>query len=100
MNFIRSYKSRGHMYPNHAFGETCRDPDQRTQDMRVAQLLVLLQQLYEAPGGLATLPKPELAEIVSSAVRLCGFVNPIEAQDVIAIVLDAIESQDLIQESP
>jgi hypothetical protein len=27
---------------------------------------------------------------------LCGFVDPIEARDVIAIVLDAIEMQDLI----
>jgi hypothetical protein len=37
------------------------------------------------------LPKLELSEIVLSAIRMCGFVDPIEAREVIAIVLDAIE---------
>jgi hypothetical protein len=57
----------------------------------VDQLLVLLEQLDESAEGLEELPKPELNEIVSSAIRVCGFVDPIEARDVIAIVLDAIE---------
>jgi hypothetical protein len=55
---------------------------------------MLLQQLYDSVGGLRALPKPELSEIVSSAVRLCGFVDPIEAQGVIATVLYGIEMQD------
>jgi hypothetical protein len=31
---------------------------------------------------------------------LCGFVKTIEAQDVIAIVLDALEMQEPTRESP
>jgi hypothetical protein len=68
-------------------------------DRRVAQLLVLLQQLDESAEGLEALPKPELSEIVSSAIRVCGFVDPIEARDVIATVLEALEIQDPIPES-
>jgi hypothetical protein len=70
----------------------------------VAQLLLLLQLLHRDVGGLAELPRPELSEIISSAVGVCGFINPIEAQDVIAVVLNAIETEDRIairiQESP
>jgi hypothetical protein len=64
----------------------------------VAQLLVLLRELNESAEGLERLPEPELSEIVSSAIRVCGFVDPIEARDVIAIVLDAIKMQDPIPE--
>ena len=35
---------------------------------------------------------------VCSAIGVCGFVDPIEARDVIAIVLDAIEMPDPIPE--
>jgi len=38
--------------------------------------------------------------IVSSASRRCGFVDPIEARDAIAAVLDAIEAQNPMPESP
>jgi hypothetical protein len=75
-----------------------------TKDIRTlfayafASLLVLLQQLNEFAGGLGALPKPELSEVVSSVVRLCGFVNPIEARDVIGTVLDALEIEDPIPE--
>jgi hypothetical protein len=48
--------------------------------------------------GLEALPEPELSEIVSSAIRLCGFVDPVEARHVIAIVLDAIEMKSPIPE--
>jgi hypothetical protein len=70
------------------------------KDNRVAQLLILLRQLNDCSGGLAALPKPELVEIVSSAVGICGFVNPIEAHDVIATVLDALEVRDPVPVSP
>jgi len=53
-------------------------------------MLVLLEQLDESAEGLEKLPKPELNEIVCSAIRVCGFVDSIEARDVIAIILDAI----------
>jgi hypothetical protein len=87
-----------HMGPNHAFGKTCSDSDLQSQDPRVAQLLVLLRLLDESVEGLERLPEPELSEIVCSAIRVCGFVDLIEARDVIAIVLDAIEIQDPIPE--
>jgi hypothetical protein len=92
------HSSVEHMWPNRAFGKTCSDSDLQIHDKRVPQLLVLLQQLDESAEGLEKLPDPELGEIVCSAIRVCGFEEPIEAQDVIAIVLEAIEMQDLIPE--
>jgi hypothetical protein len=84
------------MGPTHTFAMTHSDSDLQSHDQRVAQLLVLLRQLDESAEGLEALPEPQLSEIVSSAVRVCGFVDPIEARDVIAIVFDAIEMQDQI----
>jgi hypothetical protein len=87
------HSSVEHMGLNRVFGKTCSDSDLQIHDKRVVQLLVLLQQLDESAEGLEELPAPELSEIVSSATRMCGFVDPIEARDVIAIVLDAIEKR-------
>jgi hypothetical protein len=84
--------------PNPGFDKTGSHSEVRIADERVTLLLVLLQLLDESAEGLETLPKPELSEIVSSAIRLCGFVDPIEARDVSATVLDAIEMQDPISE--
>ena len=64
------------------------------QDKRLAQLVMLLRQLHDCVDGLGRLPKTELNEIVSSAVRMCGFVDPIEAGDVTDAVLDAIEVRE------
>jgi len=85
------HSSVEHMGLNRVSGKTCSDSDMQIHDKRVAQLVVLLQQLDESAEGLEELPAPELSEIVSSAIRMCGFVDPIEAREVIAIVLDAIE---------
>ena len=92
--------SAEHICPNHAVGRTYSDSALYIKDKRVAQLLVLLQQLQESVGGLGALPKPELFEIVSSAVRLSGFVNPNEMQYVIATILEALEMQGPTPESP
>lgn len=86
------------MCPHRAFRKTCSDTDVHIHDKRVARLLVLLQQLDESAEGLEGLPKSELSEIVSSAIRVCGFADPIEARDVIAIALDAIEMENPIPE--
>jgi hypothetical protein len=99
-NTLFLHSSVRDMCPNNVFGQTSSDSDWDVQDKRAAQLLVILQQLHESPGGLEALPKPELNEVVSSAVRLCGFVNPIEARDVIDTVLDALEMEDPIPEHP
>ena len=97
VNALFLHFSSEHTGPIHAFGNTCSDCDLQSQDQRVAQLLVLLRLLNESAEGLERLPEPELSEIVSSAIRLCGFVDPIEARDVIAIVLGAIEIQDPVR---
>ena len=94
VNALFLHSSVEHLCPNRVFGETCSDSDLQILDKRVALLLVLLQQLDESAEGLEALPEPELREIVCSAIRVCGFVDPIEARDVIAIVLDAIEMQN------
>jgi len=48
--------------------------------------------------GLGALPETELGEVIASAVRLCGFLNPIEARDVSATVLEALKMEDPIPE--
>src|ERR1700733_6633318 len=87
-----------HVCPNRAFDETFSDSDLHIHDKRVARLLVLLQQLNESVERLEALSEPELRETVSSAIRVCGFRDPIEAREVIAPVLDAIEMQDPFSE--
>jgi len=99
-NRLFLHPSVEHMSPNNVFDKTFSNSDSDIQDKRVAQLLVVLHQLDESAAGLGTLPEPELLEVVSSAVRLCGFLNPIEAGDVIATVLEALEMRDPIRERP
>jgi hypothetical protein len=84
--------------PTAALSKTYSDSSLYLKDKRVAQLLLLLQLLHRDVCGLAELPRPELSEIISSAVGVCGFINPIEAQDVIAVVLDAIETEDRVDD--
>lgn len=96
--FFPSYAERSLL--NSAFAKAYSDSSLYLKDKRVARLLLLLKQLHQDVGGFATLPQPELSEIISSAVGLCGFVKTIEAQDVIAIVLDALEMQEPTRESP
>jgi hypothetical protein len=90
-NRLFLHSSVEHMSRKNVFAKTFSNSDSDIQDKRVAQLLVLLQQLDESAGGLGAFPEPELREVVSSAVRLCGFLNPIEVRDVIATVLEALE---------
>jgi hypothetical protein len=96
LDAVLLYFAVEHISTSQAFGKTC--ADLHVDHKRVARLLVLLKQLDESAPGLEMLPEPELDEIVSSAIRVCGFVDPIEARDVIAIVLDAIVMQAPIRE--
>jgi hypothetical protein len=68
-------------------------------NQRVAQFLMLLQQLDESEGGLDALPDPELSEIISGALGVCGFVDPNEAREVVAMVLEALEKRDAVLEA-
>ena len=70
--------------------------DLHIKDARLAYLLVLLRQIDQFTHELEALPEPELSDIVSAAIRVSGFVEPKEAHQVNAAVLDALETQDLI----
>jgi hypothetical protein len=94
------FSSPEHMYPTAAIGKIYSDSCLHLKDRRVAQLLVLLRLLHQSPGGLGAMPKPQLHEIISCAVRLCDFVNPTEVRDVIAAVLEALDTPDPRRESP
>jgi len=87
------YFAVDHMCANQAFDKT--PSDLHVEDERVGRLLVLLQKLDSAER-LEALPEPERTEIICSAIRLCGFVDPTEEREVISIVLDAIEMQNPI----
>ncbi len=100
VNEMSLYSSVEDMGANRALDKTVFDSDSQSQDKRVARLLVLLQQLNESAEGLETLPEPELSELVRSAILLCGFVDPIETRNAIAVVLDAIEMQDQFTNRP
>jgi hypothetical protein len=84
LDAVLLYFAVEHISTSQAFGKNCAD--------------LPLKQLDESAPGLEMLPEPELDEIFSSAIRVCGFVDAIEARDVIAIVLDAIEMQAPIRE--
>lgn len=60
-------------------------------DKRVARLLLILHEIDQAVAGIEGMPQNELIELVSAAIRACGFVNDCEARYAIASVLEAIE---------
>jgi hypothetical protein len=81
-----------------ALGKACSTSSRQIRDKRLAHLLVVLRQLNESIPGLEGLPETEVSEIVSAALRVCGYVEPMEELEVIAAVLDALETQDPIPE--
>jgi hypothetical protein len=89
-----------HMSPDPAFGKPCSPSGWEFKDKRLPHLLVTLQQLDEFLHRLEGVPESEVSEIVSAALRVCGFVEPIEAFEVIAVILDALEKQDPVPERP
>jgi hypothetical protein len=82
---------------SHAPGRIFHDPDGNSDlhhsDNRLAHLLLLLRQVDTSIDGLAAIPENELSEIISAALRVCGFVEPIETYQAVAIVMDALERQ-------
>jgi hypothetical protein len=63
-------------------------------DRRISQLLLVLQELDESVAGLEGLQDSKLSELISSAIRGCGFIDPVEAWYAVAAVLEAIERQE------
>jgi hypothetical protein len=66
----------------------------RIADKRISRLLLVLQQLDESVAGLEQLQDSELSELVSAAIRGCGFIDPVEAWHAVATVLETIERHD------
>lgn len=87
MNFLEVVSQS----PTLVLGRNCFDSDRDTQDERLPLLIVLLQQLDTSIHGLEALPDYELSEIIFATVRVCGFVEPMDALKAIAIVLQALE---------
>ncbi len=87
------------MGSNSACGPTVSDGDLNI-NQRMAQLMMLLQQIDESARGLDEVPMDELSEMVASALGVCGFVDPNEARDAIAQVLEAIERTDRSPANP
>lgn len=61
-------------------------------DSRVARLLLVLSEIDETVAELEGLPESELSGLVSSAIRACGFTDPVEVRSVVATVLQAIDA--------
>jgi hypothetical protein len=79
--------------PGGIFHDPDGNSDLHHSDNRLAHLLLLLRQVDTSIDGLAAIPENELSEIISAALRVCGFVESIEAYQAVAIVLDALERQ-------
>lgn len=86
--------------PDCAYGKTVSNFDFLANDKRVPHFLLVLRQLDESLNGLEGVPEPEISEIVSTALRVCGFAEPVEALQVIGIILEALEMQNPIPEKP
>ena len=87
------------MWPTPELNQACSDAKVHIADERVARLLLVLHELDESVAGLEELPKTELSELVSSAILACGFVDPLEARNAIAAVLEMIEMHNPMPES-
>ena len=59
---------------------------------RIARLLRALRELDESLEGFEALPEAELSDLVYTALRESGFVDPIEARYAIAAVLEVIDA--------
>jgi len=80
-----------HHWLTHEVRTTHPDSNVCIADKRVARLLLVLSELDECVAGLEGLPKADLSDLISSAIRACGFENEVEAKYAIATVLRAIE---------
>lgn len=61
-------------------------------DSRVARLLLILSEIDESVAELEGLPESELTGLVSTAIRACGFTDPLEVRSAVATVLQAIDA--------
>ena len=82
------------------FDKTRSDCEVYIPDCRkIARLLRALRQLDESAAGLEQLPEAELIDLVYTALRESGFVDPIEARYAIAAVLEVIDAPAPVMDS-
>jgi hypothetical protein len=85
--------------PDRSFGRRVSSLDFYGLDERLPRLMILLRQLEKSLTGLETIPEISLSEIVHSAIHLCGFVDPTEAEYTIEVVLEILEARSVILEA-
>jgi hypothetical protein len=79
------------IHSSHEFNKILSDSQTYIPDChRIARLLRRLRELDESVAGLETLQEAELSELVCTAIREAGFVDPHEARYAIAAVLEII----------
>ena len=84
-----------HDCPDHSFGKGISILDFHALDERLSRLIILFRQLDKSLPGLVSIPEVELTEIVYSAMHVCGFIDPIEAEYAIENVLQTLEAHSL-----
>jgi hypothetical protein len=80
------------------FNKTCLHRKVQIADKKIVRLLLVLHELDESVAELGGLPDATLSELVSSAIVACGFLDPIEAWQAIAVILETIEMRDPMTE--
>lgn len=70
---------------------TSADPTSNSSDIRLGQLLLVLNELEASMAVLEDLPDGDLTELISSAMVACGFTDPAQIRCAIAEILEAIE---------
>jgi hypothetical protein len=88
-----------HLLQATEFATTGYDSKVHIADKRIARLLLVLHELDQYVAGLEQLPQDELIDLVSNAIRACGFSEGTEARYAIAAVLEAIDRCDPTPES-
>lgn len=89
--FLRSFgKSAG---PGPVYGRVASDQNVNI-NQRVTQFLMMLQHLADSDGALEALSPLEFSEFVALALGVCGIVDPVEARELIATVLEGLEKAD------
>jgi len=67
------------------------DPSTYSSDIRLGQLLLVLNELEAGMAALEDLPDRDLTELISSAMLACGFTDPAQIRCAIAEILETIE---------
>lgn len=67
------------------------DPSSYPSDIRLGQLLLVLNELEASMAAMEDLPDRDLTELISSAMMACGFTDPAQIRCAIAEISETIE---------